>query len=119
MNARRKVFTHLGTDSNGHGRGLGAKDKLGPLGVEEVQLVRVTAHSGIVLLDKEPADLVLGDLILLLFGAGSGAGRSGGLSRLEVGRGVHGRVGGVEGIGEAMLGSVVAVNGDLGHIGHF
>jgi hypothetical protein len=28
-------------------------------------------------------------------------------------------VGGVEGIGEAMLGGIVAVDGDLGHIGHF
>lgn len=112
-------LTHLGTDGNGHRLGLSAKDKLGALGVEEVQLVGVAAHSGIVLLDEEPADLILGDLVLLLISAGSGTGRGGGLSGLEVGGGVHGSVGGVEGIGEAMLGGIVAVDGDLGHIGHF
>lgn len=84
-----------------------------------MQLVGVTAHSGVVLLDKEPADLILGNLVLLLISAGGGTGRGGGLSGLEVGSGVHGSVGGVEGIGEAMLGGIVAVDGDLSHIGHF
>lgn len=112
-------MTHLSTDSNGDRLGLSAKDQLGPLGVEEVQLVGVAAHGGVVLLDKEPADLILGNLVLLLFSAGGGTGRGGGLSGLEVGGGVHGSVGGVEGIGEAMLGGIVAVNGDLSHIGHF
>jgi hypothetical protein len=120
VNVGLKVdLTHLGTDSNGHRLGLGAKDKLGALGVEEVELVGVAAHGSIVLLDKEPANLILGNLVLLLFSAGSGTGRGRGLSGLEVCGGVHGSVGGVEGIGEAMLGGIVAVDRDLSHIGHF
>lgn len=110
--------THLVTNGDGNGLGLGSEDELGPLRVEQVELVRVAAHSSIVLLNKEPADLILADLILLMIG-GSGRSRSGGLDGLEVGRGVHSHMSVVvEGLGESMLGRVIAVERSLGYVGH-
>lgn len=94
---------------------LGTEDKLRPLGVEEVQLVGVAAHSSVILLDEEPANLILANLILLRFGRGGG-GRSGGLDGLKVGRGIHGRVSMVERVRVPVR--VVAVDRSLGHVGH-
>lgn len=82
---------------------------MGQTRVEEVQLVRVTAHGGVVLLDEEPADLILGHIGLLL---GDDVCGGGGLGGLE-GGGVEGGVGGIVGIGR-----VGAVHGRLGGIGH-
>lgn len=81
-----------------------------------MQLVGVAAHGGVILLDEVPAHLILGDLILLLVG-GSDSARSGGLGRLEASRSVHGNRGVIEGVGVAM-GRVVAIDGNLGHVGH-
>lgn len=116
MTRIRRNETHLGTNGNGNGLSLGAEDQLGSAGVEEVQLVRVAAHSGVVLLDEEPAHLILGDVALVI-GWGVG-GRSGGLGRLEVGRSVHSGMGVVERVGVGMLRRVAAVQRSLGHIGH-
>lgn len=80
-----------------------------------MQLVRVAAHGGVVLLDEEPAHLILANLVLLLLGRGSG-GRSRGLDGLEVGRVVHGSVSVIEGIGVPVR--VRAVDGSLSHVGH-
>lgn len=108
--------THLVADGDGHRLGLGSEDELRALRVEQMELVRVAAHSSIELLNEEPADLILADLVLV---GGSGGSRSGGLNGLEVGGSVHGHVGlGVEGIREAMLGSEIAVERSLGHVGH-
>lgn len=81
-----------------------------------MELVRVAAHSSIVLLNKEPADLILADLVLV---GGSGGSRSGRLDGLEIGSGVHGHVAvSAEGLGEPMLSRVIAVERSLGHVGH-
>lgn len=80
-----------------------------------MQLLRVATHGCVVLLNEEPANLILGDVILLF---GSGGGRGGGLGRLEVGRSVHSSMSVVEGVGVGMLDRVVAVDRSLGHIGH-
>lgn len=58
------VVAHLLTNHNRDGLGLVARDKLGPLVVEKVQLLGAAAHRSVILLDEEPAHLVLGDLIL-------------------------------------------------------
>jgi hypothetical protein len=112
----RRNETHLSTNGNGDRLSLGTEDQLGSARVEQVQLVRVAAHSGVVLLDEEPADLILGD-VALVFGWGVG-GRGGGLGRLEVGRSVHSSVGVVERVGVGVLRRVAAVERSLGHIGH-
>lgn len=109
--------THLVANGDGDRLSLGAEDKLGPLRVEQVQLVRVAAHSGVELLDEEPADLILADFIFLLLGGGGGGG-SGGLDRLEVGRGVHDRMSVAEGVRVPMMSSVVAIDRSLGHVRH-
>lgn len=108
-------LTHLVANSDRNRLGLGTNDKLRPLGVEEMQLVRVTAHGGIELLNKKPANLILADLVLLLFGR-SGGGRSGRLDGLKVGRIVHCRVGMSERLREPVR--VVAVDRSRGHVGH-
>lgn len=82
-----------------------------------MKLVGVAAHGGVVLLDEVPAHLILRDLILLLVG-GSDGGRGGRLRRLEAGSSVHGDGCMVVGFGETVLGRVVAIDGDLSHIGH-
>lgn len=82
-----------------------------------MELVRVTAHGGVILLDEEPSHLILGDVTLLLIG-GSGIGRGGRLNRLEAGGIVHGDRSVIVRLRVAVLGRVVAVDGNLVHIGH-
>lgn len=107
--------THLVANCDGDRLGLGTEDKLGPLGVEKVQLIGVAAHGSVVLFNEEPANLVLANLALLLFGRGRGGGGRG-LHGLEVGRIVHGRVSRIVGVG--VPGRVGAVDGSLSHVGH-
>lgn len=108
--------THLGTNGDRNGLSLSTEDQLGTSRVEEMELVRVATHSSIVLLNEEPAHLILGDVALVI--GRSGVGRGGGLSRLEVGRSVHSGVGRVERVVVGMLSSVVTVKRSLGHVGH-
>lgn len=110
-------MAHLGTNGDGNRLGLGAKDQLGSARVEQVQLVRVAAHGSVVLLNEEPAHLILRDVALLL-GSRGGGGRGGGLGRLEVGRSVHGGMGMVEGLRVGVLSREVTVERSLGHVGH-
>lgn len=108
--------TNLGANVDGDGLGLSANNQLRATGIEQVKLVGVAAHSSVVLLNEEPAHLVLGDVILLI--SGSDSGRGGRLSRLEAGGSVHGDGSVIVGLGVAVLGRVVAIDGNLVHIGH-
>ena len=89
-------WTYLLTNGNSHLFCLSSRHKLGLAGVEEMQLLRVAAERGVVLLNEEPANLVFGNIVLRLF---SGCwGGSGGVLRGVVVRGrgiVRGSVGGI------------------------
>lgn len=81
-----------------------------------MELVRVTAHGGVILLNEEPSHLILGDVTLLI--GGSDISRGGRLNRLEAGGIVHGDGSVIVRLRVAVLGRVVAVDGNLVHIGH-
>lgn len=111
-------WTHLGAHSNGNRLSLRTEDELRAPRVEQVQFLRATAHVGVILFDEVPADLILGNSILLLVGGGS-IGGSGRLCRLEVGRIIHGRVSVVVGVVVGVLSRVIAVHRSLSGVGHY
>lgn len=108
---------YLTANGDGNRLSLSAENQLRAAGVEQVKLVGVAAHGGVVLLDKVPAHLIFGDLILLLVG-GRGGCRGGGLRGLEAGSSVHSDRSMVVGFGVTVLGRVVAIDGNLSHVGH-
>lgn len=104
------------TDGDGNRLGLGAKDQLRAARVEQVQLFRAAAHVGIVLLNKVPTDLILGDAVLLV--RDGRIARSGGGRRLEIRRTVHGGRDVAVGVRIGVLRREGAVDGDLSSVGH-
>jgi len=82
-----------------------------------MESIRVAAHSGVVLFNKIPADLILGDLIFWL-GGGRSVGRSGGRGRVIVVHRVCSRMRNV-GVGiRRGRSSVGAIERRLGRVGH-
>lgn len=77
-------WTYLLADGDGHLFSFCPGHKLGLAGVEEVELLRVAAEGGVVLLDKEPANFMLGDVVLGLACVGVGVDGSRGVRGGEV-----------------------------------
>lgn len=89
---------------------LSARHKLGLSRVEKVKLFGATAQSGVILLHKEPANLVLGDIVLGIASGGRGRGAS--LLGSVVSSGSIGSsVRGVVGVGGVRVWLVVAMVG--------
>lgn len=92
-----KVSTNLLTNHDGNRFRLVSEDELGTPGIKVVQLFGAATHVGIVLLNKIPSHLVLGQTTLHVTSRRN-IRRRGRLRGLEGGGIGHGRMGGVVGI---------------------
>jgi hypothetical protein len=114
------LLAHLLTNHNWNRLSFIARNKLGSLVVEKVQLLGVAAHGGVILLDEEPAYFVLGDLILG-FGGDRDICRRDGLYRMidVVGGIIDSGVRDVVGFRRVRVRSGVgAIDRSLGGVGH-
>ena len=109
-------MAHFLTNRDRNGFRLGAKNKLRPPRVEKVQLVRATAHAGVVLLHEIPAHLIFGDSVLLISGRSIRGRRR--LRLLEIGGVIHSSLGVGIRVGVRVLRRVIAVHRSLGGVGH-